>query len=251
MHELARSHRLLMSDVLFYELISNPEDRRKCFAKFQKLDNPVDLLKHVGSHLRMEIDTHRPSDKPSRHIEDIRFQFNEALLGSHYELPDDARAVVEEQTAELRGDVASFIEGARTISTLFPDLLLGSDTQRAAAKSEAEFVIATNTEALLRFYSQFESPIGEPPLPLAELVTPEWALFRWLQVKLLFALDLYSRYNGNIPSELTQKMYVRLEHDVLDAQYLILGVLEGSFATKEGKLKAWWALLCPEGSLYE
>lgn len=249
--ELAESHRLLMSDALFYELISNPVDRRTCFSKFPEMDNPVDLITHVGGCIRNEVDMHKPSGKPSSNIEDIQFRFNSTLLQEDYELPADMQLVVDEHTAELRDDVASFLDRSRLISLMFPGLFTGSDAQRNIARRKAEQVIATDTQALLGFYSLLESPSDKPPLPSAKLVTPEWTLFRWLQVQMLFALHTCVRYNGSVPETLTGKMYERFEHDVLDAQYLILGVLEGSFATRENKLKSWWALICPEGTLYE
>ncbi len=46
------------------------------------------------------------------------------------------------------------------------------------------------------------------------------------------------------------KAYEKIEHYVLDAHYLILGALEGAFATREKKLQRWYLLLCPEGRLY-
>jgi len=39
----------------------------------------------------------------------------------------------------------------------------------------------------------------------------------------------------------------KLDHDVLDAQVLMLG----AFATNEKKLIRWWRMLCPDGMLYE
>lgn len=251
MHELAASHQLLMSDALFYELISNPDDRRQCFSKFLNVENPVSLVLHVGGHLRIEIDTHQPSGKPSHHIENVRFQLNERLLDPDYQLPEYAKSAVEEQAADLQDDVVSLIKRARMIPTRFPNLLSGSDAQRALARNEAEKIITTDTGFLLDFYTQLKPPTAQTTLPPAQLLTPEWALFRSVQVQLLFALDLYTRSNGNIPDELTPKMYTKFEHDVLDAEYMILGVLEGSFATYEPKLRRWWPLLCPEGSLYQ
>lgn len=59
-HEMAESHRLLMSDALFYELLSNPKNRADCFAKFPKIDNPVELVQHVGGLLRREVESHHP-----------------------------------------------------------------------------------------------------------------------------------------------------------------------------------------------
>lgn len=250
-HEMAESHRLLMSDALFYELISDPKSRALCFAKFPRKDNPVELISHPGDMLRREVQTHRPCGKPSLYCEDIRFQFNAALLRDDYQFPPEAAATVLEHTEELRSDVASYLNAIRLTPTFFPDLLKGNDASRAIARREAERAVAEETQNLLRFYRLLTPPPGEPSLPPAELITPDWALFRWIQVKLLFALDVYCRYSGNLPEPLTAKVHKRFEHDVLDTQYLILGLLEGAFATREKKLQKWWRLLSPNGALHE
>jgi hypothetical protein len=67
----------------------------------------------------------------------------------------------------------------------------------------------------------------------------------------LFALDVFVRYRGAVTEALNPITYEKMEHDVLDAQVFMLGCLEGAFATQEKKLKRWWALLCPDGDLYE
>ena len=250
-HEMAESRRLLMSDALFYELLSDSKGRALCFAKFPKKDNPVQLIGHPGGMLRREVQTHSPCGKPSLYCENIHFQFNAALLRDDYQLPPDATATVLEQTEELRSDVASYLDAVRLTPTFFPDLLKGSDASRGIARREAERAVAEETENLLGFYRLLTPPPGELSLPPVDLVTPDWALFRWLQIKLLFALDVYCRYSGNLPEPISAKVHDRFEHDVLDAQYLILGLLEGAFATREGKLQKWWRLLSPTGALYE
>jgi len=232
-------------------LSHTPKKRSTCFSKFPRTANPVDLVTHVGGLLRIEIETQQPSGKPSLHRENIRFQFNAALLRDDYELPPKVAQTVAEHTAELQLDVASFINSVHLMSTLFPDVLAGSDSSRQAAREAAKHVLAYDTDALRGFYGQLKLPNAQRPLPPAASVTPDWALFRWLQVKLLFALDVYCRYGGRLPEPLSPKLYEKMEHDVLDAQYLILGVLERSFATRETKLKEWWALICPNGALYE
>jgi len=64
--ELAAAHRLVVSDALFYELLTAPEPgRTRCFAKFPQTENPVDLVNHIGTMMRIEIDTHLPSGRPS------------------------------------------------------------------------------------------------------------------------------------------------------------------------------------------
>lgn len=247
---LCTTHRLVMTDVLFYELMTCQDSERiACFWRFPPEENPVILAKHVGAMLKHEIESHRPFGLPSKNPEDIRFRFNPALTGNDYVLPDDAAAAIEEENSRTHKDVLSFIERVHTLRTMFPDLLKGSDTMRGEARTEAERVICTDPEPVLDFYSSLEPPEGQPSLPPATIVSPSWALFRWLQVQLLIGLDAFIRYGGLIPDQLSMKAYEKLEHDVLDAQYLITATLEGSFATRETKLKRFWQMLRPDGVL--
>lgn len=250
-HDLAQTHRLIVSDALFYELLTASEPARsRCFAKFPPVANPVDLVNHIGTLMRLEIETHCPSGKPSTHREHLRFQFNPRLLSPGYKLPEEARLALEEETAGLRSDVQSFIGRVPVIASLFPNLLVGSHTQQVRERENAERAIA-EPGALIPFYSNLEPPPGQKKLPPATIVTEEWALYRWIQVQLLFALDLYVRYRGTVPENLSTAMYEKLEHDVLDAQVMMLGCLEGAFATREKKLVRWWNLICSSGTLYE
>lgn len=250
-HKLAETHRLVVSDALFYELLTASEPgRSRCFAKFPQVTNPVDLVNHIGTLMRVEIETHRPAGKPSTRREQLRFQFNPRMVSPDYVLPDEAKLGVEEQTAQLRVDVQGFIDRVPLVSTFFPKLLAGNDAQRRIEREEAEQAIA-EPGALLPFYANLEPPPGQGPLPAANVVTEEWALYRWLQVQLLFTLDLFVRYKGAIPDNLSPAMYEKIEHDVLDAQVMMLGCLEGAFATREKKLVRWWHLICPSGTLYE
>lgn len=250
-HELAETHRLVVSDALFYELLTAREPgRSRCFAKFPPVANPVDLVNHIGTLMRLEIETHRPSGKPSEHREQLRFEFNPRLVNPEYELPEEARLGIEEHTAQLRADVESFIGRASLIESFFPNLLAGCDSQQLQERTNAERAIA-EPGSLLPFYASLEPVPGQNPLPSATVVSENWALYRWLQVQLLFSLDLYVRYRGKVPESLSPAVHEKLEHDILDAEMMMLGCLEGSFATREKKLVRWWKLICPTGILYE
>jgi len=251
MRELATSHRLVVSDALFYELLTSDEPARsRCFRKFTPVENPVDLVSHIGLLMRLEIDTQKPSGPPSSHRENWRFQFNPALITPDYQIPEAGLIAIEEHATELRSDVDSFVQRAKLLPTFFPDLLSGNQANRDRLRTEAEGAIAA-PGSLMEFYSNLEPPPGEKSLPPSHLVSEDWAVYRWLQVQMLFALDLYVRYGGRVPDRFSEAVFEKMEHDALDAQVLMLGCLEGAFATKEKKLKRWWKLLCPRGHLYE
>ena len=248
--KLYSAYQFLLPDVLFYELISAKKlERSRCFAKFPPIDNPITVIKNAGFFLRYEIEHHKPCGKPSLYPEDIRFRFNPALSTGEYEFPREAKDALEEKNHVTKREVSEFVEQISFIAALFPALLKGNDNVRMLAKNEAEKLLTANPTFILNLYNQFEAPSNKNSYPPTNLVTTDWAVFRWLQVKWLMLLDIYCRYNGKIPDKLTGKFYENIEHDMLDLEYLFLGVLEGTFATREKKLQRLWKILAPDGIL--
>lgn len=149
---------------------------------------------------------------------------------------------------ETDADVERLVSLAELTPSFFPELLDGDDAQRASARAEVEQLIG-KPEAFLDFYAQLESPDSSLPYPPIKSAPEDWAHIRWLQVLMLFATDLFVRYQGRLSNSLTPAVVTRLEHDVHDAQILALGILEGALATKELKLRRWWQTLKPTGTL--
>lgn len=250
---LAETRRLLMPDVLFYELLSAPEPKRsRCFAKLGPDQNPVVLLQHLGGLLRGELDLQRPCGLPSENVLDLRFQFNKDLANPGYRLPEEARQALDEQTTALKTEIARFLDRSRIVKALFPSLLAGSNEEQKELYSQAETAIADRAQMHGFYAAMVKASEGTMPLPPpASKVDERWAVYRLQQVSLLFGLDTYRRLGyAGLPTNPAGKSYERIEHDVLDAHYLILGVLEGSLATQEKKLQQWFRLLRPDGTLY-
>jgi hypothetical protein len=60
---------------------------------------------------------------------------------------------------------------------------------REAFKDSVEEMIGTNREQRMRFYAGPEvPPLDEKAFPAAERLTPNWAIYRWLQVNLLMGV---------------------------------------------------------------
>ena len=248
MFELAVTHRLLMSEALLYELLSKPVDYQACFSKFRSNENPVDIVLHVGGYLKKEIESRRPAPLPSTQVHSFRFQFNQRLLDADYILPMESLDEVNRQRDELLKDVQTLKSRALDSLNFFPECFAGSDSERAAARAEAENLIA-RPGALLDFYEQLRAPKGMRRFPPRKLISDQWAIYRWLQVQLLFGLDLYARYGNALCEPMSARTEERIEHDVLDAQYMLIGLLEGAFATRERKLQRWFRLLRADGLL--
>lgn len=90
---------------------------------------------------------------------------------------------------------------------------------------------------------------GMKRFPPQRLVAEKWAIYRHLQVRFLFALDLYARFGTALAEPMSAANEQHIEHDVLDAQYMLIGVLQGALATQEKKLQRWFKLLQPDGLL--
>lgn len=248
---ISSTYRVLMPDVLFYEMLSSDEPgRSQCFAKLPQTPNPIPITPHVGALLSLELATHRPAGAPSKHLLDIDFRFNPGLSKQQYEFSETDIAACKEIETELVRDIAALIEKVDLIATLCPGLTEALQIDKATAHREYESAIANEREKLAEFISSLSFPDGNP-MPSASGLDEAWTVFRWLQAQLLFSLDLRVRYEPKVFLDPTPKLLRRLEHDVLDLQYLILGVLEGGFATKERKLQRFFKILCPDGILVE
>ena len=238
--ELSEQYQWLMPDILFYELISSDEPGRSgCFKKFPQKPNPIPLVKHVGALLEKEQTTHKPAGLPSENPDELNcltWRFNPALSNGSSHLLNIDKATMRKRKAELDRDISSLIKNSNLAPTIFPDI--------------NEQFIADSVDKLSGSLSSFELPDGAT-MPARENLNESWTLFRWFQVQLLFSLDILYRYNDINPSALTDKSREKLEHDVLDMHYLILGVLQSAFATKDKKLIRFYKLLCPNGLLIE
>lgn len=240
---LAETRRLLVSAALFYELLTtSPEVRRKCFRRLPQIRNPVVLFEHIGVLLRREVDTGSPAGRPSENSLDFPFEFNRGLVTDSYSLPEEALRVLKEQTADVEGDIDRLIAYSETIGQLFPGLLMGTATTVCELRRDAYATIC-DLSWIRQFYEDISANESDYPFPRIHHAHFSWTHIRWLQVNLLFALDLHIRHAGRLRRSLTRALRERLEHDVHDAQILALGVLEGELATRESKLQEWHLLL--------
>lgn len=239
-----------MPDVLFFELMSNEENRHKCFRKLPDGENPLVLLPGVGDLMKMEVRNNRPCGVPSRQAEMMRFQFNKKLADGTLELTAEQKQHVDDERADLRKQVDGLIERVEAVATMFPDLLKGRDADRKAYKESIEETIGTDRQSLMRFYGSLEIPLLDgKAFPTAERLTPKWAIYRWLQVSLLMGVDLLYRYKMTLKDVMTEKLATERENDILDSHYVIIGALEGALATGDRNVRRLWRLIRAAGEL--
>lgn len=179
-----------------------------------------------------------------------RYQFNKKLAEGTFRLDVEQEALIGEKRAQLRGDVDGLVEKVEAVASMFPQLLGGRDAERKAFKETVQQTIGTNREQLMRFYASLEvPPLDGKPFPAAERLTPNWAIYRWLQVNLLMGVDLLYRYKLTLEDVMTEKLATELENDILDSHYVIVGALEGGLASRDKNVRRLWRSIGAKGEL--
>ncbi|MBC8724830.1 hypothetical protein F6X37_25585 [Paraburkholderia sp. 31.1] len=249
--EIASVHGLLMSEALLYELVKAESiDRAKWFSKFPDKARPFELVPNPGTLFRTEISENRPCGLPSRYVRHIDHSYTKLYCDPKYAITGKLADVLDDKRNDIQEDVDFLVGMVSDIPKLFPQLESARPADRQTLYESAELKICNDVDFVrvhateLVLHSPYHA--GES-LPA---IDKTWITFRWFQVNMLFALDLWFKYPQGVACVGGEKLKERLRHDALDAQYLILGLLEGAFASNEKKLCRWWSMLKPEGKLY-
>ena len=72
-----------------------------------------------------------------------------------------------------------------------------------------------------------------------------WAVFRWVQVHLLAAVEFYAKYGDGI----NRTSEAKLENERVDLNYLVFAVLARGLATNDKAMARRFAALAPGGML--
>ena len=87
--------------------------------------------------------------------------------------------------------------------------------------------------------------IKTPESPEGEIISKDWALFRWTQAHLLYAIEYIRKY-GPDPNMISGK----LENEILDIEYCITGSLAGCLASRDKKIREIFRRMSPQGRLF-
>ena len=146
---------------------------------------------------------------------------------------------------------------ATPIHRVFPETSSGTTELRAAAFDDAARVIADGA-FVVEFFARFVCGGAHPPRNAAALASiaragdmgREWTIVRWVQVQLLYGLDWMRRYGRFDPEAVPQRQLKRLRNDVIDMEYVTLGVLQGATATTDKGITSMFGLLQGDGTVY-
>ena len=202
-------------------------------AEFRRLDIP-ELLK-------LEIEQGAPlanADAP-------RLSVNPSVFDENWRLSDSQLSVLDIYYERYISESLHFWQQINLVGV--PGF--SSDELKRLARDDIAFLAACDS---LRDVDRVRNFAQRIDFPHASSLCEEWLHFRYYQVYLLHSLVL-TRRAIDADGQMSQR---KLEHDLLDLQYLILGLHVGNLATNEispklSKASMGWRfkLLRPNGNL--
>ncbi len=257
---LSETYTLLMPDSLLYECVKeeNPSDRAQLFKKFPDKNSPYILIPPICDVLRHEIRTNTIFGKPSKRAANKDYGIHLRLIDEGYCMTTDQLLAFERKRQLIENDTNAFIRLVKSLIKKMSSEFYGLSDEKTKQKRDViEKKIALDKDYIVEIINS-ERIYDYANMPTSQRITNRWATFRFFQIYHLYVIDFYLKYKSetNIDNIFLrkdspqEKAFERIRHEMLDAQYLLYGLLEGGFATNELKLTSWWKLLStPSGKL--
>ncbi|PKN74378.1 MAG: hypothetical protein CVU52_06760 [Deltaproteobacteria bacterium HGW-Deltaproteobacteria-10] len=245
--DLCKEHVLLITWALFYELMTTaPKEREKCFKHLP--DNCNILIIHNVEYLRgYELENQKACTPIHAHALKGNLKFNKGLREGTFKFTKEQINGIKLHEKQLKERTENMLDRAMQLPTII-SCEEGTLTNKKIEDIKQD--IATDSERVLEFYRWLiENDNTQKHIIKPEQLNSNWLEFRWVQINIIYALDLLLRYRGNIPSNSTKKFWQKIEHDLLDMEYVILGSLTGALASKEKRVREMFKLVCPNGLL--
>lgn len=241
---LFKNHRILMPHAHFYELMTtNATERAQCFKRIPGIKNPVALVEPVGTILQWEVKNQLPLLNIDQVVLQQSFQFNPELAIEDFNMGEDESRNTEDTKRKVSNLVGDFAIHGSQVTVRFPEIRNFRPGNNPIQIEIIQKRICNNPDFIREFYS---SGRLDPTWPLAEHIDERWALFRWLQIRVMAALDYFRKYGEKEMSSKTTK----IENEYLDLEYCLIGCLVGSIATRDKGMAERFLALCPSGKIF-
>ena len=248
---LFHEHTVLMTDVLFYELITTDEtSRKRCFNKLPDTTNPVEVIPNIGTLMRYELNKQKPCTPLYDRREKKAFSFHNGLRTGTFQFTGEQLETRQNYEKLVEQDTKSFFELAMDVHVFFPFLNGIPYSEFPEAVQKAKRQVASNNEKVREIYEKLLEHNAPSNAVDPDALDPNWAYFRWIQVRVIYSLSLLLKYQGRLPKNPSKKFWRRIKHDMIDAEYIILGGLAGSMASNDNALIENYQLVCPIGLLF-
>ena len=143
--------RAVLSDVLFYEVMSSGEPgRSRCLGKLA--GEIVRVTPHVGGLLRHEIENRDACGPPSLHLDGFEIEIGAELSVATFFPSQHEQQVIAEEFNRIAGDVQQVLIKAAMIPRIFPAVSSRSHIERETARRETVALLGGKSAAVLEVY---------------------------------------------------------------------------------------------------
>ncbi len=237
---LFKDHRVLMTQALFYELLTTkPAERASCFRRIPAIDNPVVLIQNVGSILQWEVTNQRPLSNIDDVAVSVHFNFNPGMVNEDFDFGEEQTRHIENLKKEMSVSVSYFADHCSKVTVRFPELKGYYPGMNTTQIEKIKTRVCTDAGFVRELYSAGESGTW----PTAEEIDERWAIYRRLQIMVVASLDYFRKYGERDVTSLTTKV----ENEYLDLEYCLVGCLVGVVATQDPGMSGRFLALCPSG----
>jgi len=245
---LCDHHTVLLSDALFFELITTREEsRERCFSRLPNRPNPVTLIPDIGLLLRFEMEHKIPCIPLSQHKFGQDYFFNRKLRDGNLVLDGKDLENLNKWQARINKETIEFINRCIVVHQFFPELngIEWRDFPKAIEKARRK--VATDHDFVRAIYTMFLNDDAPSDALEPHVLDFRWCWFRWIQCQIIAALRLFGRYQGQLPKEGGAEFWRKAEHTMLDVSYVTLGTLAGAIASYDKEVLEDFIMVCPGG----
>lgn len=236
----ASGNHLTMSETLFYELLTTNRDQQiRCLSRLSEIETCIWLLCGVPELLRHECGSGQPATPLADRCIAHNISFHSSAGTTGYVFSEEQVMVIESERAEREGSgLEKLMNMSSVVSGWFPALKnLPAGSPRAVVEPYLAR-IAAEPDIICEIYEA----IRQPWMPEASSLSPEWAYFRWLQVRLAGAVEYIRRYGDGNKTVQARK----IPNFFLDQDYLIPALLVDGLATCDSEMRSFYSLLAPQ-----
>lgn len=221
---IERKHRILLTAELGLEIFTtNAPGLNKCFKKLLIFKEHIDIIDHLGTLLKIEIEKQISSSPISSY-------FSKGILNQNFNYVFD-----EKQTGHIKNfenDIEIF--GAQKFDRIV--LEIKKTSPKITIRDIQNPVIIRKIYAGLR----------TEKLPPVDKITEQWAIFRRLQVDCMAAIE-YSHSFRNGQFDIKEE---RKRHNQIDFRIIVFALLTKGLASNDRLIRRYFKFLCPDGILF-
>ncbi|MCH8941363.1 MAG: hypothetical protein IIA48_02815 [Bacteroidetes bacterium] len=232
---------LVLPSPLAYETFTshNKEQSLSIWRKLNYVKEKVCFIERINQLIKYEIKHKESFGSIDRFFVKMNFDANIERILKGLKIRQKIILLWYKIIWESRYSVNKFKHILEGIHNYFP--LLEKQSKREIF-SQTLNELCENKNLLLRIYNE----VKPSKFPTASLIDNNWAVYCWLQLHLIYAVE-YKRKYGFPANKIN---YETLCHDHIDVEYLMLGVLNKSLATDDNNLKSLFKISCKDGVLF-